>query len=213
MLLKSIPLLPAKKSKQSAVSLPPPSTSSAFFTSFDLNEKHAPPAVVAPLPPPPPSFTTSPKLHNLDLTNNNFNASPADTITNSPDPQSISKKTCRKKYSLSEKHHSLNLTNQLQQMERYWTQPNNLQRKEAAVNQVTHKKRRERILCFMGWCRESNQVAAPDLLLYNIDASQENRERYETYLDYLKRTRWLNDGTVVEHITAAIYALKFLFAR
>jgi hypothetical protein len=98
-------------------------------------------------------------------------------------------------------------------MEKHWTQPNYLLRKEPVVNQVTFNKRRERILCFMGWCVEHLRISSPDLLLFDTNKSTEHRERYETYLGYLKNYRCLSNGTVVEHITAAIFALKFLFER
>jgi hypothetical protein len=119
---------------------------------------------------------------------------------------------CKKKYSLNEQYHSLTLSNQLIQLEKYWTQPNNLLRKEAMVNDVTHNKRKERILCFMGWCVEF-QALQPDLTLFDVSKGSENRERYEKYLDYLKNDRKLNAGTMVEHFTSAIYALKMLYAR
>jgi hypothetical protein len=95
----------------------------------------------------------------------------------------------------------------------YWTQPNNLTRKEAMVNEVTHNKRRERILCFMGWCVEFNHACQPDFTLFDVSKNSENRERYEKYLDYLKNDRKLGAGTMVEHFTAAIYALKMLHSR
>lgn len=105
------------------------------------------------------------------------------------------------------------LTNQLLQLEKYWILPNNLLRRDAPVSEVTHKKRKERILCFLGWCKDYDKVDQPDLLLFDIEKSDNNRERYERFLDYLKDSRLLNDGTIVEHITSAIFALKFLFAR
>jgi hypothetical protein len=40
-----------------------------------------------------------------------------------------------------------------------------------------------------------------------------NREKYEKYLDYLRNERELSDGTIVEHLTSAIYALKMLHAK
>jgi hypothetical protein len=65
----------------------------------------------------------------------------------------------------------------------------------------------------MGWCREMNQIPQPDFTLFDISKSPENRERYELYLDYLKNDKKLGSSTMVEHFTAAIYALKFLFAK
>jgi hypothetical protein len=139
------------------------------------------------------------------------------TITTPPITDTLHKqsngKTCKKKYTLNEQYHSPTLASHLTQLERYWTHPHNLQRKEPAVNGVTHKKRKERILCFMGWCREMNQVPHPDLTLFDISKSPEHRERYELYLDYLRNDRKLGSGTMIEHFTAAIYALKFLFTR
>jgi hypothetical protein len=44
-------------------------------------------------------------------------------------------------------------------------------------------------------------------------ALEENKKRYEQYLDYLKNKRKLNDGTMVEHFIAAVYALKYFFAK
>jgi hypothetical protein len=122
-------------------------------------------------------------------------------------------KNCKKKYTLDEQDYSPALTNQLIQLEQYWTQPNNLSRKNTTVNQVTHNKRKERILCFMGWCKELGGVQQPDFTLFDISALEENKKRYEQYLDYLKNKRKLNDGTMVEHFTAAVYALKYFFAK
>jgi hypothetical protein len=76
---------------------------------------------------------------------------------------------------LQEEYHSTVLISQFQQLERYWTEPNNLQRKESAVNQVTHKKRKERLLCFLGWCKEFEKVHHPDLTLLDVAKSLENR--------------------------------------
>lgn len=81
----------------------------------------------------------------------------------------------KKKYALQEEYHSTVLISQFQQLERYWTEPNNLQRKESAVNQVTHKKRKERLLCFLGWCKEFEKVHHPDLTLLDVAKSLENR--------------------------------------
>ena len=64
----------------------------------------------------------------------------------------------------------------------------------------------------MGWCQNIHKLQQPDLTLYDIN-QQENCQQYELYLDYLKNDRKLNNGTIIEHITAAIYSLKFLFAR
>jgi hypothetical protein len=127
--------------------------------------------------------------------------------------KTTNKKNCKKKYTLNEEYHSAILVSQLIQLENYWTQPNNLLRRESLVNSVTHKKRKERILCFMGWCLANNEVQQPDLWMFDITKSSEHKERYEKYLNYLKNTRKLGEGTMVEHFTAAIYALKMLYAR
>ena len=120
---------------------------------------------------------------------------------------------CKKKYTLNEQYHSPTLALHLAELARYWTEPNNLQRREAKTNDTTHKKRKERILCFMGWCKAMSGVDQPDFTLFDISRGEENRERYERYLDYLRNERKLNAGTMIEHFTSAIYALKMLFAR
>jgi hypothetical protein len=154
-----------------------------------------------PIPPiPPSSFRITPPVNN--------NPTTADTLFKKSDG-----KVYKKKYTLNEQYHSPALASQLVQLEKYWTQPNNLLRKDPMVNQVTHKKRRERILCYMGWLIESNRLLQPDLTLFDVSKSAENRERYELYLDYLKNERKLNAGTIIEHFTAAVYALKYLYAR
>lgn len=43
------------------------------------------------------------------------------------------------------------------------------------MNQVTHKKRKERLLCFLGWCKEFEKVHHPDLTLLDVAKSLENR--------------------------------------
>jgi hypothetical protein len=185
---------------------------------------HSPP----PLPfihlPPPIDLTGSPPIHILPepVTSApppaSFTYTPSPTHNNVADPvESVHKqqngKQCKKKYTLNKQFHSPTLTDQLQQMEKYWTQPNYLLRKEPVVNQTTFNKRKERILCFMGFCVEHQAIPAPDLRLFDTNQSAEHRKRYETFLGYLKNDRHLNNGTIVEHITAAIFALKFLFAR
>lgn len=133
------------------------------------------------------------------------------TSSSSTLPTSILHK--KKKYTLDKQHHSPLLANQLAQLEFYWTHPNNLLRKNPKVNQVTHNKRKERILCFMGWCKDINNVIQPDLTLFDVNKSEKYKNQYETYLNYLKETRKLTSGTMVEHFTAAIYVLKYLFAK
>ena len=64
----------------------------------------------------------------------------------------------------------------------------------------------------MGWCRECGNIPEPNLNLFDVD-NDENSEQYEKYLEYLKNDRKLSDGTMIEHVTSAIFALKFLFAR
>lgn len=189
-----------------------------------------PPPTFQPLPPPSLTFQPPP------LPSSTFQPSPLPPSTFQPPPPSTfqppippplfqpplppkitetlhktsNNKNYKKKYTLNKQYHSDVLKQQLIDLEKYWREPNNLVRKEVATNEVTHNKRRERILCFMGWCKEFSAVDEPDFTLFDIN-KEEYRERYQKYLDYLKKERQLNDGTMIEHLTAAIYALKMLF--
>ena len=135
------------------------------------------------------------------------------TSSTIPPPSPPLTQTYKKKYTLCPSLHSPTLTAQLTQLETFWTQPNNLLRQEAAVNTVTHSKRKERILGFIGWCYNTATILQPTLELFDIGKSTNNRERYEAYLNYLKDERKLNIGTIAEHITAAVYVLKMLCVR
>jgi hypothetical protein len=119
-----------------------------------------------------------------------------------------------KKYTLDVNQIGNTLKDQLNGLKNYWIENTNFQRKDNAVNEVTHNKRVERIMCFMGWCKNYGKVEEPDLWLYDIsslqDIHQTNSNRYENYICYLTDERKLSSGTIGEHITAAIYSLKYL---
>jgi hypothetical protein len=124
------------------------------------------------------------------------------------------KKTCKKKIHSQQTIPLSTLIEQLQQIEKYWIQSNYLLKKESTVNQTTFNKRKKRILCFMEWCvKPFKSLLLISYYLTPTNSSIEHRERYETYLRYLKNDKYLNNGTIVEYITTAIFALKFLFAR
>ena len=102
-----------------------------------------------------------------------------------------------KKYTLSEHEISAFLQAQLLELQSFWMEPNNLARQAAAVGIVTHTKRRERVLCYLGWLKHNMHVEDPTLFFFDVAASAENRKYFEDYITYLKQTRKLSDGTVV----------------
>lgn len=117
-----------------------------------------------------------------------------------------------KKYTLSEDDFNQTLKVQLADLQNFWMQPSSTKRQAKAVNLTTHLKRRERLLCYLGWAKEHGCVDQPNLTHFDIEQDESNRTRFEQYLTYLKEERQLSNGTIVEMITAAIYVLKFLYA-
>ena len=118
-----------------------------------------------------------------------------------------------KKYTLSEEDFSDKLKVQLANLQTFWMQVTNTRRQEKPVNMTTHCKRKERLLGFLGWLKTHKQISHPTFENFDIEHNEEFRNTYEEYLDYLTEVRQLNSGTLVEHITAAIYVLKFLCVR
>ena len=140
----------------------------------------------------------------------------------------------RKKYTLSENEFSSLLQQQLFELQSFWMGPNNLLRQAPAVNIVTHSKRRERTLCYLGWLKSERMVNNPNLNHFDVADCDDNRQFFEDYITYLKEIRKLSDGTIVgklviytftikpltypslykkDHITAGVYCLKWIYCR
>lgn len=101
---------------------------------------------------------------------------------------------------------------QLANLQLFWMQSTNTRRQTKAVNITTHNKRQERLLGYLGWLKTHADVSSPSLGFFDI-SNEGYRSAYERYLNYLTDDRKLSIGTIVEHLTAAIYVLKFLHAR
>ena len=141
---------------------------------------------------------------------------PAAPLLGAEMPPTVSKKKIpprAKKYTLSEEDFDQTLKVQLADLQNFWMQPSSTKRQAKAVNMTTHTKRRERLLCYLGWAKEHGGVDQPNLKHFDIEHDESNRTRFEQYLTYLKEERQLSNGTIVEMITAAVYVLKFLYAR
>ncbi|XP_074618940.1 uncharacterized protein LOC141877816, partial [Acropora palmata] len=93
----------------------------------------------------------------------------------------------------------------LQAVRRYFTQSVNLEREKAAVSMSTFSKCQERMLCFLGYCKRtlgSEETLNADCFL--------RTGLLEGYVDFLREVRKCSSATMSNHLSALIYAAKFL---
>ncbi|XP_048579134.1 uncharacterized protein LOC125560843 [Nematostella vectensis] len=86
----------------------------------------------------------------------------------------------------------------------FFTKDINLERKGSPISPSTWTKANERILCYLGFCRDTLHYKdiSPDLFL--------RTRLLERYLDYLKTDRKLASSTLANHAASLIYPAKFL---
>ena len=102
-----------------------------------------------------------------------------------------------KKYALNESEQSNLLQSQLIELMGFWLTPHNLLRQAQAVSIVTHSKRKERILCYLGWLKDNMNTKQPDLKVFDVAECELQKNLYEKYISYLQNDRKLGKGTIV----------------
>ena len=112
-----------------------------------------------------------------------------------------------KTYTLQAYDFSPSLLSELSGLQQFFTCPPSPLRRSRAWSSVTFEKRKERILGYLGWLKESRRAKHPTL---------EHFRDYELYLvkyveGYLQGIRRLAIGTVVNHLTAAVDVMKYLY--
>lgn len=122
-------------------------------------------------------------------------------------PKSFSRQQYTKQYALRDYDIGPTLQRDLISLQEFWTRPFNGSRQAKPVGATTFAKRRERILCFLGF-----------LVLYRCVADRNDLtlalygewRAFESYLCYLKEVRMLSAATIAESLTAAVFVAKWL---
>ena len=122
-------------------------------------------------------------------------------------PRHFSRQQFTKQYALREYDIGPQLQRDLASLEEFWSKPFCSARQGKSVASTTFAKRRERILCFLGFlvmyrCLEDRDQLT--LLLYG------EWRAFESYLCYLKEVRMLSAATISESLTAAVFVSKWL---
>ena len=180
-------------------------TSSTLLDGNNLPSPQTPPS--APPTDLTPASTTTPPIKPVNLSPIPYNINETSPIIaqNHPLIQSSCDKSMvinsatikKKKYALSESEFSTLLQHQLLELQSFWMGTNNLLRQAPAVNIVTHSKRKERTLCYLGWLKSERHVNTPNLNHFDVANTEENRQHFEDYITYLKDIRKLSSGTIV----------------
>ncbi|XP_044169297.1 uncharacterized protein LOC114964302 [Acropora millepora] len=124
---------------------------------------------------------------------------------NAQPQQSPAKKQRITAYALDMESLPHDLKEFLQAVRQYFTQSVNLEREKAAVSMSTFSKCQERMLCFLGYCKTT--LGSEETL--NADCFLRTR-LIEGYVEFLREVRKCSSATMSNHLSALIYAAKFL---
>lgn len=135
---------------------------------------------------------------------------PAWVLTEVEVPSQFSAKDYSKAYALKSYDTTRSLKKEFKKLGKWWMKTQNSERAGKMVQQATAEKRKERVLCYLGF-----------ILLYKCLTEERdlclglclNHKLFESYLDYLQKVRQNAPGTIGEALTAIIYVCKWLYRK
>ncbi len=127
-------------------------------------------------------------------------------------PSQFSVKDYTKSFALKSYDIQRTLKKDLKKLAKWWMKPRNSERIGKVIQQNTASKRKERVLCFLGF-----------VLAYKCLPESEghdlclglclNHKLLGAYVEYLQKVRQSAAGTIAEAITAAVYVCKWLYRK
>lgn len=115
-----------------------------------------------------------------------------------------------KQYSLRSYNQNKRLKKQLRRWSRWWTKTRNAQRQASSWNPNTLAKRKERVLCYLGFVEVYRCL--PEKRDFDLGLVL-NHRLVDAFLEYQTTVRQASDGTITEMLSALISVCKWLYRK